>query len=157
MNDQTEKPQSPEEYVQMDDLDWAPFPEAFSEGGITWRLLHVSPEAGTWTAAFECPAGSSFNAHFHTGPGEYFLYQGRMDVRGGKDNGGDTAVAPGYGFESSGARHDKTYFPVDSAFYMTFVGPLAFIQPDGSVIANVGWQEAQGAWQAYLSSLRVPA
>lgn len=151
------KLQSPEEYVQIDSGPWAAFPGVFSAGGITWKLLHVSPEAGTWTAIFDCPAGSSFNAHFHTGPGEYFLYKGRMDVRGGKDAGGDTAVAPGYGFESSGARHDKTYFPVDSAFYMTFSGPLAFIHPDGAVIANVGWAEAQGAWQAHLDSLRAAA
>lgn len=139
-----------EEYVQIDDMPWAPFPDAFSKGGITWRLLYVSPEAGTWTAVFECPAGSSFNAHFHTGPGEYFLYKGRMDVRGGKAAGGDTAVAPGYGFESSGARHDQTSFPVPSAFYMTFSGPLAFINPDATVIANIGWEEAQGAWQAHV-------
>lgn len=151
------KLQAPEEYVQIDDAAWAPFPEAFSTGGITWRLLHVSPEAGTWTAVFECPPGSSFAAHFHTGPGEYLLYKGRMDVRGGRDNGGDTAVAPGYGFESSGARHDKTFFPVESAFYMTFSGPLAFIQPDGTVIANVGWQEAQAAWQAHLDSYKAAA
>ena len=99
-----------------------------------------------------CPAGSSFAAHIHTGPGEYFLTHGRMDVRGGRDAGGDTAVAPGYGLESSGARHDRTFFPVDSVFYMTFLGPLAFIQPDGTVIANIGWAEAQGAWTAFLSA-----
>jgi len=29
---------------------------------------------------------------------------------------------------------------------MTFLGPLTFIQPDGSPIAVVGWAEAQGAW-----------
>lgn len=151
------KLQTPEEYVQIDKGHWEPFPDALSVGGITWKLLHVSPEAGTWTAVFECPAGSSFNAHFHTGPGEYFLYKGKMEVRGGVENGGDTAIAPGYGFESSGARHDKTYFPVDSAFYMTFSGPLAFIQQDGSVIANVGWGEAQGAWEAYVESFHVAA
>jgi hypothetical protein len=39
-----------EEYVQIDAQDWAPFPEAFSEGGIRWKLLHVSPEMGAWTA-----------------------------------------------------------------------------------------------------------
>ena len=71
------KQKSEEEYVQMDDAAWAPFPEALSTGGITWRLLHVSPDMGSWTAVFECPEGSSFNAHFHTGPGEYFLYKGR--------------------------------------------------------------------------------
>ena len=144
------KVKAKEEYVQIDDMPWAPFPDAFSKGGITWRLLYVSPEAGTWTAVFECPEGSSFNAHFHTGPGEYFLYKGRVDVRGGKAEGGDTAVAPGYGFESSGARHDQTSFPVPSAFYMTFSGPLAFINPDATVIANIGWEEAQGAWQAHV-------
>ena len=73
-----------------------------------------------------------------------------MDVRGGKEQGGDTAVAPGYGFELSGAYHDKTQFPVPSEFYMTFLGPLAFTKPDGSVIANIGWAEAQGAWDAFL-------
>ena len=151
------KAQAIEEYVQIDQGAWAPFPDAFSVGGISWKLLHVSPEAGTWTAIYDCPAGSSFNAHIHTGPGEYFLYKGRMDVRGGAANGGDTAIAPGYGFESSGARHDHTCFPVDSAFYMTFSGPLAFIQPDGSVIAIVGWAEAQGAWQAHLDATKIAA
>lgn len=145
------KGKSEEEYVQMDDRAWAPFPEALSAGGITWRLLHVSPDMGSWTAVFECPAGSSFNSHFHTGPGEYFLYKGQMDVRGGKDKGGDTAIAPGYGYEASGAFHGKTEFPIPSAFYMTFLGPLAFTNEDGSVAVNVGWLEAQGAWEAFLN------
>lgn len=145
------KQKSPEEYVQMDDTPWALFPEALSTGGITWRLLHVSPDMGSWTAVFDCPAGSSFNAHFHTGPGEYFLYKGRMNVRGGSDNGGDTAIAPGYGYESSGAFHDRTEFPVPSAFYMTFLGPLAFTNPDGSVAVNIGWTEAQAAWDGYIN------
>jgi hypothetical protein len=44
------------------------------------------------------------------------------------------------------ARHDKTYFPVDSEFYMTFLGPLTFIKPDGSPIAVIGWEDAQNAY-----------
>ena len=40
---------------------------------------------------------------------------------------------------------------------MTFSGPLAFIQPDGSVIAIVGWAEAQGAWQAHLDATKIAA
>jgi acetylacetone-cleaving enzyme len=146
-----------EEYVQIDDLAWAPFPEAFSQGGIRWKLLHVSPEMGAWTAIFDCPAGSSFAPHIHIGPGEYFLTRGKMDVRGGKEAGGDTALAPGYGYESANARHDKTYFPVDSEFYMTFLGPLVFITPDASPIAVVGWEEAQGAWQAFLAAGKAAA
>lgn len=149
------KLKSEEEYVQMDDCPWAPFPEALSEGGITWRLLHVSPDMGSWTAVFECPAGSSFNAHIHTGPGEYFLYKGRMDVRGGSEHGGDTAIAPGYGYESSGALHDKTEFPVPSAFYMTFLGPLAFTIPNTTAVINIGWHEVQGAWDSFLNEQKI--
>ncbi len=135
-----------EEYVQIDAVKWQPFPAAFSAGGIRWKLLHVSPEQGTWTAIFDCPAGSSFAPHVHAGPGEYLMTKGKMDVRGGKAEGGETAVAPGYGFECSGARHDQTSFPVDSEFYMSFLGPLTFIKPDGAPIAVIGWAEAQGAW-----------
>jgi len=108
-----------EEYVHIPDLDWIPFPAGLADGGIRWKLLHVQPGHGAWTAIFDCPKGSSFAPHIHAGPGEYLLTKGRMDVRGGKDNGGETAVAPGYGFECSGARHDQTYFPEDSEFYMT--------------------------------------
>jgi acetylacetone-cleaving enzyme len=135
-----------EEYVQMDELAWKPFPAAFSTGGIRWKLLHVSPEMGAWTAIFDCPKGSSFASHIHIGPGEYFLTKGRMDVRGGKAGGGDTAIAPGYGYESANARHDQTSFPEDSEFYMTFLGPLTFIKPDGSPIAVIGWEQAQAAY-----------
>ena len=67
------KPRTKEEAVQIDQLPWKPFPDAFSKGGIRWKLLHVSPEAGAWTAIFDCPAGSSFAAHIHNGPGEYLL------------------------------------------------------------------------------------
>ena len=146
------KSQVNEEYSQIDQMPWAPFPEALSKGGIRWKLLHVGPEMGAWTAYFGCPAGSSFNAHIHQGPGEYVLTKGRMDVRGGKDAGGATAIAPGYGYESAGARHDLTNFPVDSEFYMSFLGPLVFITPDGQPVAVVGWKEVQGAWAAFMET-----
>lgn len=141
-----------QEYVQLDQTPWLPFPDAFSEGGIRWKLLHVSPEVGSWTAIFDCPAGSSFARHIHVGPGEYFLTKGRMDVRGGSDAGGDTAVAPGYGYESCNARHDQTNFPIDSEFYMTFLGPLQFIEEDGTTIAVIGWEQAQEAWDALIKT-----
>ncbi|MEM7466997.1 MAG: acetylacetone-cleaving protein [Pseudomonadota bacterium] len=140
------KPKVAEEYVQINETEWQPFPEAFSDGGISWKLLHVSPEAGAWTAIFDCPAGSSFASHIHVGPGEYLLTKGKMEVRGGVDDGGATALAMGYGYESCNARHDKTFFPIDSEFYMTFMGPLQFIDPDGNPLAVVGWEQAQGLW-----------
>ena len=65
-------------YVQIDDNEWKAFPSALSEGGISWKLLNVSPEMGSWAAIFDCPEGSSFNRHVHIGPGEYFLTKGRM-------------------------------------------------------------------------------
>ncbi|MCF4164113.1 acetylacetone-cleaving protein [Zavarzinia compransoris] len=151
------KTKAAEEYVQIDDTTFAPFPAPFAHGGVTWRLLHASPEAATWSAIFQCPAGSSFASHVHAGPGEYFLHSGRMDVRGGKAAGGETAVAPGYGFESSGSRHDHTFFPVESSFYMSFSGPLVFIDENDAVIAVIGWQEAQDAWQAHLDALKAAA
>jgi hypothetical protein len=135
-----------QEYVQIDAAPWMPFPAALSEGGIKWKLLHVSPEMGAWTAIFACPKGSSFARHVHIGPGEYFLTKGRMEVRGGEDEGGATAIAPGYGYESANARHDRTFFPVVSEFYMTFLGPLNFVSEEGQPLAVVGWEEAQALW-----------
>ena len=137
-----------EEYVHITSVDWQPFPEQFSEGGIRWKLLHVSPEVGSWTAIFDCPKGSSFARHIHVGPGEYLLTKGRMEVRGGADKGGATAAALGYGYEACNAYHDRTYFPEQSEFYMTFLGPLQFIQDDGTPIAVVSWEQVQEAWNA---------
>ena len=135
-------------YVQMDDTDWVDFPPALCVGPIRWKLLNVAPEMGAWTAIFDCPAETSFNPHIHIGPGEYFLTKGKMEVRGGSGEGGSTAIAPGYGYEPCNARHDKTYFPEDSEFYMTFLGPLNFIDEAGNTIGLVTWQDAQGAWEA---------
>jgi len=69
-------------------------------------------------------------------------------LRGGKAAGGDTLIAPGYGYESSNARHDQTHFPVASEFYMTFLGPPTFIKPDGWPVAVIGWEDVQNAWGA---------
>lgn len=134
--------------VHLNDIPWVAFPEALSAGGITWKLLNVAPELGSWTAIFHCPAGSSFNSHVHIGPGEYYLTQGRMEVRGGSDDGGETVTAPVYGYEACQAFHGKTYFPVESEFYMTFLGPLNFVNEEGGpTVALVTWDVAQAAWE----------
>ena len=134
--------------VQLDEIDWVPFPDALSAGGIRWKLLNVAPELGSWAAIFDCPAGSSFNSHHHIGPGEYFLTKGRMEVRGGVEDGGETVTAPAYGYEATSAFHGKTYFPVDSEFYMTFLGPLQFVdEPGGKTHALVTWDAVQAAWE----------
>ncbi len=138
-------------YVQMDDVEWADFPEGLSQGGITWKLLNVSPEMGAWTAYYKCPKGSSFAPHVHIGPGEYYLTKGRMTVRGGAGEGGETAVAPGYGYEACNALHVETYFEEDSEFYMTFLGPLNFVDDEGNTVALVTWKDVQDAWEAATS------
>ena len=61
------------DYVQINEQPWMPFPAALSAGGIRWKLLHVSPEMGGWTAIFDCPKGSSFNRHVHLGPAHVHL------------------------------------------------------------------------------------
>ena len=95
--------------------------------------------------------------HIHVGPGEYLLTKGRMEVRGGRNQGGATALASGYGYEACNARHDKTFFPVASEFYMTFLGPLQFIHPDGSPRAVVGWAQAQELWKAQMAGVKKSA
>lgn len=134
------------DYVHVTSATWQPFPGEFSTGGIQWKLLHASPESGAWTAIFDCPKGSSFARHIHVGPGEYFLTKGKMEVRGGNEEGGSTATAVGYGYEPCNARHDQTNFVEDSEFYMTFQGPLQFIDDGGNTVAVVGWEQAQGLW-----------
>ena len=136
------------DYVEMDSVDWIPFPDGLCEGPIRWKLLHVSPEAGSWAAIFDCPKGTSFAKHIHMGPGEYFLTKGRMHVRGGSVVGGSTALAPSYGYEECNAQHDHTEFTEDSEFYMTFLGPLNFIDDDGNTVALVGSKEVLEAWGA---------
>lgn len=140
------KERATDDYVQVSAVTWQPFPGEFSAGGIRWKLLHVSPEVGAWAAIFDCPKGSSFASHIHVGPGEYLLTKGKMEVRGGMEQGGATATAVGYGYEACNARHDLTHFLEDSEFYMTFLGPLQFIDKDGNTLAVVGWQQAQALW-----------
>jgi hypothetical protein len=140
------KERAADDYVQVSAVTWQPFPGEFSAGGIRWKLLHVSPEVGAWAAIFDCPKGSSFASHIHVGPGEYLLTKGKMEVRGGAEQGGATATAVGYGYEACNARHDLTHFLEDSEFYMTFLGPLQFIDKDGNTLAVVGWQQAQALW-----------
>ena len=140
------KERTADDYVQVSAVAWQPFPGEFSTGGIRWKLLHVSPEVGAWAAIFDCPKGSSFASHVHVGPGEYLLTKGKMEVRGGVEQGGATAIAVGYGYEACNARHDLTHFLEDSEFYMTFLGPLQFIDKDGNTLAVVGWQQAQALW-----------
>ena len=41
-----------------------------------------------------------------------------------------------------------TNFLEDSEFYMTFLGPLNFVDEEGNTIALVTWKTVQEAWDA---------
>ncbi len=134
------------ESVELTSLEWHPLPEGFTTGQVKWKLLHVSPEAGSWTVMFQAPKGSSFAGHIHSGPGEYFLTKGKIEVRGGEAEGGVSATGPSYGYEACNARHDETLILEDSEIYMTFQGPLQLIDDDGRTIGVLGWEQAQAMW-----------
>ena len=136
------------EFSSLKISEWKELPAGFSSLGGKWKLLHVSPEAGSWTAAFINPKGSVVPAHVHVGPGEYFLVRGKLEVRGGDAMGGATAEAPCYGYEATGARHDETIFLEESETYMRFQGPLQMIDADGNTVGVYGWQEMQALWNA---------
>ena len=85
------------EYSTLNSDEWKRLPEGPGSGGGRWQLLHVSPESGSWTAAFLYPKGASVPSHVHVGPGEYFMVRGKLEVRGGASDGGVTATAPCYG------------------------------------------------------------
>ncbi|NMI00389.1 2,4'-dihydroxyacetophenone dioxygenase family protein [Pseudonocardia acidicola] len=121
--------------VKTADLAWVPFCE-----GISFKLLRVSPETGAWTVLFHADAGAGFDRHKHLGPAEYFMISGRMEIRGGEEAGGTTAVAGDYGYEANGMLHDWTNFPEESVFYFTNIGPLGFLDDDDNVVGVLDWQ-----------------
>ena len=134
------------ESVDVAQLEWHPLTEGFVSGHVKWKLLHVSPESGSWAAMFQAPKGSSFAGHIHVGPGEYFLSKGKIEVRGGEEEGGISATGPSYGYEACNARHDQTMILEDSEIYMTFQGPLQLIDDDGNTLGVMGWEQAQAMW-----------
>lgn len=136
------------EYASLSRDEWKPLPETFGSAGARWKLLHVSPEQGSWTAAFLYPKGSSVPSHIHVGPGEYFMVSGKLEVRGGGGDGGVTATAPCYGYEATGAVHDETLFLEETEVYMRFQGPLQFIDKDRKTVALTGWEQIQAIWDS---------
>jgi len=59
--------------------------------GIGFKLLRATQETGHWTVLLNCAKGSSIPRHEHLGAGEYYVISGKMEVRGGVENGGITA------------------------------------------------------------------
>ena len=73
--------------------------------GIDFKLLRATRETGHWTILVNCSKGSSIPRHEHLGAGEYYVISGKMEIRGGVENGGITAIAGDYGYEPNGVIH----------------------------------------------------
>ncbi len=132
----------PEEYVSSQDMAWV----AFSPG-IFIKVLRLSPETGTWTVLMRAEAGASFARHRHLAAGEYFMLSGKMEVRGGVQNGGVTAVAGDYGWEPVSVIHDHTYFPEDTEFLFTNHGAVQFVDEQGNTTSVLDWEVIQSLAQ----------
>jgi quercetin dioxygenase-like cupin family protein len=125
-------------YVDVGSMPWVPFSE-----GIEIKVLRVSSESGAWTSLFRCQPGSGFARHRHLGPAEYLMVSGKMEVRGGRENGGITALAGDYGYEPLGAIHDWTSFPEDTVFYFTQNGPLEFLTDEDETAFILDWRNIE--------------
>lgn len=112
-------------YIATSEMPWLEF-----GNGIDFKILRTSQETGAWTVLFRCAKGASFSPHRHLGGGEYLVLKGRMEIRGGKDKGGITAVAGDYGYEPNGVLHEETAFPVKTELYFTNFGAIQFLTPD---------------------------
>ena len=91
----------PEEFVSTKSMPWAEF-----SPGIGMKVLRLSPETGTWTLLLRAEAGASFARHRHLAAGEYFMLSGKMELRGGAQAGGVTALPGDYGWEPVSVIHD---------------------------------------------------
>jgi quercetin dioxygenase-like cupin family protein len=122
-------------YVDTGKQAWLPF-----FPGFTFKVLRVSAETGTWTVLIKSEPGASFPSHTHLGAGEYYMVSGRMEVRGGAQNGGITAQAGDYGFEPNGIVHDHTEFPLETVLFFTNHGAVNFTDEAGRSTFVLDWQ-----------------
>lgn len=135
---------SDEILLRTGDMPWINF-----GAGIDYKILRTSAESGAWTVLFRCAKGSSFAPHVHYGAGEYFMFKGAMEYRMGGAKAGD------YGYEPLGVFHEHTNFIEDSELWFTNHGPIAFVNPDGSVAMLLDWKffaDQQAAAQGSAAS-----
>ena len=94
--------------------------------GIGMKLLRATQETGHWTILVNCSKGSSIPRHEHLGAGEYYVISGKMEVRGGVENGGITAIAGDYGYEPNGVdpRHDELPRGHHPVFHKLWANPV---------------------------------
>jgi quercetin dioxygenase-like cupin family protein len=124
--------------------------------GVGFKLLRATQETGHWTVLLNCAKGSSIPRHEHLGAGEYYVISGKMEVRGGVENGGITAITGDYGYEPNGVIHDMTNFPEDTVIYFTNFGPIRYIDDDNNTVGFLDWQGVLKAAEVLMMASHPP-
>jgi hypothetical protein len=130
-------------YVSNDDLPWKCLRD-----GYDFKLLRTCSVTGTWAVLFRTIAGGSVPPHKHISAAEYFVLKGKVEVRGGKENGGVTAVAGDYGYEPNGIIHEKTYFPEPTEYLFISHGPFQYLDVEGNTSGIIDWLLIQEKWDS---------
>ena len=133
------KARASDEGVGVDTLPWKEFPEAYHTGGLEWKLLHVAPEAPSWTVLYRATRDVTARPHIHHGPAYVYQHKGEVVLHG------QNVKAPAFGYEASCANHESTFFKKGAEFVMTTFGPLEFDTADGRHVVMT-WQDAQRVW-----------
>ena len=128
-------------HVSSKDLPWK-----ILRDGYDFKLLRICSVTGTWVTLFRTVAGASVPPHKHIGAAEYFVLKGKIEIRGGAENGGVTACAGDYGYEPNGIVHEKTYFPEPSEYLFINHGPLQYLDSEGNTVLVLDWMGIQEKW-----------
>ena len=134
-DDQQSNERFQDTYIHASQEPWLPFSD-----GIDFKPLRATQDTGAWTVLFRCRKGAGFARHEHLGAGEYYMVSGKMEVRGGVENGGITAYGGDYGYEPNGMIHDFTNFPEESVLYFTNYGPIRFMDENNQTVHVLDWQ-----------------
>jgi hypothetical protein len=128
--------------VTPDEIPW----KVIREGAYI-KLLRTCHVTGTWVVMLRNDPGTSVPPHKHNGPAEYYVIKGKIEVRGGVNNGGSTAYAGDYGYEPNGVIHEKTYFPELTEYLFINHGSLQYLDDDGNVLMVLDWQAIEALWE----------
>lgn len=114
--------------------------------GYFFKLLRTCPVTGTWVLLIRAEAGAAVPPHKHIGAAEYLVLKGKVEIRGGVENGGVTAVAGDYGYEPNGIVHEHTSFPEATEYLFINHGPLQYLDGDGNTVMVLDWLGIQAKW-----------
>jgi hypothetical protein len=100
--------------------------------GVWLKDLRSCEITGQWAQLLKMEAGAVLPRHFHLGAGEFIVIKGEFVYRGGTARTGD------YGYEPLGAMHDEPRAAVETELFYVGYGPLALLNPDGSLKGVMG-------------------